>query len=37
MIGTVRTVHSLVHSFTNQVQIKAEDTNPVKQEVKPMV
>ena len=37
MIGTVRTVHSLVHSFTNQVQIKAEETNPVKQEVKPMV
>ena len=33
----VRIVHSLVHPSTNQVQIKAEETNPVKQEVKPMV
>ena len=32
-----RTVHSLAHPSTNQVQIKAEETNPVKQEVKPMV
>ena len=30
-------VHSLVHLSINQVQIKAEETNPVKQEVKPMV
>ena len=30
-------VLTLGHPFVNQVQIKAEETNPVKQEVKPMV
>ena len=30
-------VHSLVHPSIIQMQIKAEETNPVKQEVKPMV
>ena len=30
-------VQTLAHLFINQVQIKAEETNPVKQEVKPMV